>query len=79
MALLAYFQHTDSVLPKPNVTLLMAVPVLTHMAANKEMKTGTTQYTQPARQGREPYAALQAYRAYNHFTPKEKSFSDSDN
>jgi len=35
MALFAYFQHADSILPKP---VSMTIPVLTITAANKVMK-----------------------------------------
>ena len=38
MALVAYFQCADLVLPNPDGPLLAALPVLTISAANKEVK-----------------------------------------
>jgi len=48
MILFAHFQRTDSVVPKPVGSLLMATPVLTIKVANND-ETGSRWYAQGER------------------------------
>ena len=70
MALFTYFQCAESILPKPNGSLLMVVPVSTIAAVNKEVKQVLD--TSGTAAGKSPTPTSKRGK-YNHFTPKEKA------